>query len=499
MLKKTPSESQEELSHRSSYPQNFGRYALLERLGTGGMADVFRAVTVGSEGFRRMVVIKRVRRSLAGSPEFLNQFRDEAKITALLDHPNIVQVYDFGHIDGAPFLAMEYVQGKDLRVVLRALADTGRRMRPSLAALICRQAAQALHYAHTLRDSDEHPFHIVHRDVNPTNLMLARSGMVKVLDFGIAKASVYSGKAQTEQPVIKGKLAYLSPEQALCQPLDARSDVFSLGATFWEMLTGRRLFAGKSEFERIHNVVEGPIVAPSSLAPGVAPELDAIVMRALERDVERRYQSAQEMAEDLERFLQVEPAGSRAIENVLDQLFGKASSSSGERLPLGSKSGSKGGRDSRSASRRTPPPSGSMRTPTRREGARRHRGLRRTVPMAWAAAVLAIVTVFVAVTSSFVSSLLRAGRDKVVLAATDIGDVEIEIESEPSGALVRSSRGRLGTTPLKLTLPSSSAVERLSVELPGYEREIYDVRPTKSSFVFVELQPASLQHDADRR
>ena len=342
---------------------------------------------------------------------------------------------------------MEYVQGRDLRAVLRALTDTGRRMKPATAVLIGRQVAQALHYAHTLRDPQDRPFHIVHRDINPTNLVLARSGMVKVLDFGVAKASVYAGKAQTKHPVIKGKLSYLSPEQAQCHELDGRSDVFSLGATLWEMLTGRRLFAGATEFERIRNVLEAPIVSPSAMVPGISPLLDAVVMRALERDPSRRYQNAQAFAEDLDRCLVVAPAGDRAIQDLLEQLFGKASSSSGERLRLGSKSSGRG--DSVSASRRTP--SASVRS-----GSRPLRPLARTLSVAWAAVMLVVATVFVAVTASHIVSMLRAGKENVAVAALDVPEIEIEIESDPAGAQVRGSRGKLGTTPLKVTMPSSS-------------------------------------------
>ncbi len=381
---------------------------------------------------------------------------------------------------------MEYVQGRDLRAVLRALTDTGRRMKPATAVLIGRQVAQALHYAHTLRDPDHQHFQIVHRDINPTNLMIARSGMVKVLDFGVAKASVHAGKAQTNPPAIKGKLSYLSPEQALCHVLDGRSDVFSLGATLWEMLTGRRLFAGATEFERLRNVLEAPIVAPSSLVPGISPMLDAVVLHALERDVGRRYQNAQAMAEDLDRCLVVDPAGNRAIQDMLEQLFGKASSGSGERVPMGSKSG---GRDSLSASRKTP--SASSRSGSR-SGSKHVRPATRVVSLAWAAAMLVIVTVFVAVATSHISSVFRSGRENVAIAALDAAEIEIEIESEPPGALVRGSRGQLGTTPLKVTMASSAAVERLTFELPGYERAIYDVRPTKSSYVLVELQQATV-------
>ena len=352
-------------------------------MGSGGMADVFRAASVGSQGFRRMVVIKRVQSALAGSPELLGLFRDEARISALLNHPNIVQVHDFGRVDGTPFLAMEYVQGRDLRAVLRALTDTRRRMQPATAALIGRQVAQALHYAHTLKDIDNQHFRIVHRDINPTNLMLARSGMVKVLDFGVAKASVHAGKQQTDPPAIKGKLSYLSPEQAQCHPVDGRSDVFSLGVTLWEMLAGLRLFGGRTEFERIRAVLEAPMSRRRRWRRVHSPMLDAVVMRALERDVSKRYQTAQEMAEDLDRCLVVSPPGNRALQDLLEQLFGKANSSSAERLPLASKSG---GRDSVSASRKTP-------GPTTRSGSKRLRPPSRTVSLAWAVAMTVIVTV----------------------------------------------------------------------------------------------------------
>jgi eukaryotic-like serine/threonine-protein kinase len=244
------------------FPQDFGRYVLIERIGAGGMAEIFRAMTVGTEGFRRVLVVKRIRKSLDASAEFLRMFFDEAKISALLNHPYIVQVYDFGQIGGAYFLAMEHVDGRDLGNVTRRLARLGARMNPSTVALICQQVAQGLHYAHTLQSADGQRLNIVHRDINPSNVMLLRTGIVKILDFGIAKASAAAGKAQTRASVIKGKLGYLSPEQARCEPLDGRSDVFSLGATMWEMLVGEKLFGGGTDFERIRNVLEAPIPPP---------------------------------------------------------------------------------------------------------------------------------------------------------------------------------------------------------------------------------------------
>jgi serine/threonine-protein kinase len=206
------------LAERDSFPQQFGRYELLERMGSGGMADVFRAASVGSQGFRRMVVVKRVQSALAGSPEMLGLFRDEARISALLNHPTSSRSTTSGASTGRHSWPWSTCRGATCGRCLRALTDTRRRMQPATAALIGRQVAQALHYAHTLKDIDNQHFRIVHRDINPTNLMLARSGMVKVLDFGVAKASAHAGKQQTDPPAIKGKLSYLSPEQAQCFP-----------------------------------------------------------------------------------------------------------------------------------------------------------------------------------------------------------------------------------------------------------------------------------------
>ena len=227
MSRPTDSDSRED--SQEVFPQNFGRYVLVERIGSGGMAEIFRALTVGTEGFRRVLVVKRIRKSLDASPEFLRMFFDEAKISALLNHPYIVQIYDFGQIEGAYFLAMEHVQGRDLNNVMRKLSRAGQKMDPSLAALIAQQVSQGLHFAHTLQSADGQAFNIVHRDINPSNVMLLRTGIVKILDFGIAKASAAAGKAQTRHTVIKGKLGYLSPEQARCEALDGRSDVSRWG------------------------------------------------------------------------------------------------------------------------------------------------------------------------------------------------------------------------------------------------------------------------------
>jgi serine/threonine-protein kinase len=303
--------------------ERYGRYCLIERIGRGGMAEVFRAVAEGVEGFRRVFVIKRLRPEKSASVELTRMFVDEARLSALLHHPNIVQVYDFGQINGTYFLAMEYLRGKDLAAVMKALRAVKSAVQPSIAAHIAHQVATGLHYAHTLSRMDGRKLSVVHRDVTPSNIMLQRTGAVKVLDFGIAQATNFARQVETGGGRVKGKLAYLSPEQVRLEELDARSDVFALGVVLWEMLTGQRLFSAENEVLTMRAVLGLPIAAPSSKRPMVPAALDAIVARALARDRNKRYASAGDLADDLERFLQAFPCHSSAQGRLLHDLFGE--------------------------------------------------------------------------------------------------------------------------------------------------------------------------------
>jgi serine/threonine-protein kinase len=320
-------------SQTAPHLERYGRYFLIERIGRGGMAEVFRAVAQGVEGFRRVFVIKRIRPEKTGSTELVRMFCDEARLSALLHHPNIVQVYDFGQISGTYFLAMEYLRGKDLSGVMRALRLAKSAVSPPIAAYIAQQVATGLHYAHAVSRIDGQPIRIVHRDVTPSNIMLQRTGGVKVLDFGIAQATNFVRQVETGGGRVKGKLAYLSPEQVRLKELDGRSDVFALGVVLWEMLVGQRLFAGENEFLTMRNVLTQPVTPPSAKRPAVPPALDAIVARALERDRERRYATAQHMAEDLERYLQDSPCHSQALPRLLQDLFGEESTDHTPDLP----------------------------------------------------------------------------------------------------------------------------------------------------------------------
>jgi eukaryotic-like serine/threonine-protein kinase len=298
----------------------FGRYKLLGRIGEGGMAEVYRALMTGPEGFERELVLKRILPRLSDTGDFKTMFIREAKISALLLHPNIVQIYEFGEADGAYFIAMENVQGVTLREALTTLRREQRAMPYLVAADIARQICIGLDYAHTLHGPDGRPLEIVHQDISPTNIMLAYTGTVKILDFGIARAASFA-EEETKKGLIKGKVSYLSPEQIHVRPFDARADVFALGVVFHEMLTGRRLFQAKNDIGKMRQLLAQPVAPPSSLNATIPRELDRIVMRALSIDVTQRFQSVADMASDLERTLIAARYSSRELSKLLHGLF----------------------------------------------------------------------------------------------------------------------------------------------------------------------------------
>jgi serine/threonine protein kinase len=309
-------------------PERFGRYVLLDRIAEGGMAEVFRAIIPGAEGFRRTLVIKRILGHLSQSPKFVDMFVREARICGLLSHPSVVQVYDFGCLDGHYFLAMEYLRGHDVLAILRQLRRMKRQFPISVAVYVAREVAACLGYAHALCGPDGGPLHIVHRDVSPSNVMCLREGGVKLLDFGIASAVSEIANEQTDQGTFKGKLAYVAPERMRNEPLDGRSDLYSLGVMLWEMLTCRRLFRGSSEAETFKNVLEMPVPPPSTLRSEVPLGLDAIVLKMLERNRDERYQSGQALADDLEEVLRETKLHSRQLPSLLVDLFGSSTHSS---------------------------------------------------------------------------------------------------------------------------------------------------------------------------
>jgi len=280
--------------------QKFGKYTLVEKLTTGGMAEVFRGVAVGPGGFKRIVAIKKILPCFADSREFLRMFVDEATIAARLNHANIAQVYDFDIVDGIPYIAMEFVEGKDLRAVLQTCAALQRDIPYPIAVLVALEIAKGLYYVHSRRESSR-PLNIVHRDVSPQNIMLSHAGEVKLVDFGIARA--VERQSSTYAGTVKGKYAYMSPEQVAGESLDHRTDIFSLGVVLWEMLTLRRLFAGDNEGATISNLLKTRVPLCHEVNAGVPQKLTPIVLRALERNRKDRYPSMLAFHEALSGFL----------------------------------------------------------------------------------------------------------------------------------------------------------------------------------------------------
>lgn len=280
---------------------HFGKYHLLDKIGSGGMAELFLARQTGLSGFEKVVAIKRILPHLIQSSEFVTMFVNEAKLAALLSHQNIVQIYDLGNIDSAYFIAMEYVMGKDLRTLLSYARS--KNLLPSIGdiLIITSKICSALDYAHRKKDLNGTDLHLVHRDISPQNILVSYEGEVKLVDFGIAKAA--TGVQETKTGVLKGKLAYMSPEQAWGKPIDHRTDIFALGIVLYEALTGHRLFTGNNEISILEKVRQADVPAPTRLNPGIPSELEGILLRALAKEPENRYQTASEMQMALESLI----------------------------------------------------------------------------------------------------------------------------------------------------------------------------------------------------
>jgi len=283
-------------------PTPFGKYILLERISVGGMAEVFKGRTFGIEGFARYVAIKRILPHLAEDSRFVDMFIDEAKMAVQLNHANIAQVIELGREQNDHFIAMEYVAGKDLLALFHHLRKSRQRMPVHLVAFIGHQVAEGLDYAHRKRGADGRPLGLVHRDVSPQNVLISYDGAVKLIDFGIAKIRKQTDES-TKAGVLKGKFGYMSPELIEAQTVDARSDIFSLGVVLWELACSERLFTGDNEFVTLERVRLAEVDPPSRRNSAVPPELDRILLRALARSPEDRYQSGAELADDLARFL----------------------------------------------------------------------------------------------------------------------------------------------------------------------------------------------------
>jgi serine/threonine-protein kinase len=293
----TPEETGFRAPRAAQMAQQQQRYKVLEKIASGGMAEVFRAESAGLEGFKKTVAIKRVLPHLSQKKQFMGMFLDEARLSAHLSHSNCVQVFDIGVGDNTYFIVMEYVDGSDLKGVIEHRKKVRQLFPVEEACLICVRICEGLTYAHELTDGNGESLHIVHRDMSPPNVLITRFGEVKIVDFGLAKAN--SQLERSDPGVIKGKFSYLSPEAAQGLPIDARTDIFAVGIILWELLAGRRLFLGDTDLETVRMVQSARIPSIKQFNPGVNPLLEQVMMRALAVDPSQRYQSARELGHAL--------------------------------------------------------------------------------------------------------------------------------------------------------------------------------------------------------
>jgi serine/threonine-protein kinase len=383
--------------------ERLGRYEVLGKIADGGMAVVY----VARRDDGQLVALKRIREDLARSRDFLTMLRDEAKIVSHLVHPNIVRYHELGGEEGQAYLAMELLYGQSLWSVWEACRARGVRLRYDMIAWIGARVAEALHYAHELRDERGVPLDIVHRDVNATNVFLTYDGEVKVIDFGLAKAA--NRAVKTAAGIIKGKVAYMSPEQAVGAPVDRRTDVFALGTTLWELACDRRLFKSEDDVDTLERVHEANVADPTLFVDGFPPALWEILRRALARDKHERYRTAGDMARALDAFAGPE-VGAAQVADVMRELFAEdrarqlawiadVSAPGSRRVsePLKSRSTFWTGRDA-------PPSAANVRPPpllapgARSPGASRDDAtmLRRLLPIVLAIAIVVAVVVVVA-------------------------------------------------------------------------------------------------------
>lgn len=469
-------------------PRRLGRYEVVGRLATGGMAEILLARVVGPQGFVRAVVLKRILDHLATREDFRHMFLDEARIVSRIHHDNVVQVHELGEEDGELFLAMEYLQGETVAGLMRRLVRDGERLPLALAAHIVAEAAAGLHAAHELVDEQGDPLGLVHRDASPHNLFVTYDGSVKLLDFGIARAS---GRfTQTEAGQIKGKFAYMSPEQCRGQPLDRRSDVFTLGTVLYELSTTRRLFVRDNDMATMRAVCREPLSPPSAYADGYPPELESICLRALERPRASRFASAEELAGQLREVVHRLASGDPRHElgQLMQQHFAERIASKDEmlrRLRAGEHTMevSAGEVDQAVAVPTVDSPlaEGSRTVDT---AVSFDEPKPRRAPWGLGLGMVAL--------GGLAAVLVFANEPadtKPQPPSVAVEEIVINVDSAPPGASVRLDGKTLGTTPLTHRRPQASGTGKLELELDGHAHHTEKLAFDMSQRIFVTMTP----------
>ncbi len=458
-------------------PSKIGRYEVAGKLAAGGMAELLLACRRGDGGFERPVVIKRILPHLADVSDFTAMFMDEARIAASIRHANVVTVHELERDEDGLYLVMEYLEGESAANLMRRLEARRLKLDPAIAAYLVGEACAGLHAAHELAGPDGAPLGLVHRDVSPENVFVTYGGAVKVVDFGIAMAA--DRIAKTEVGQIKGKFRYMSPEQVAGDPLDRRSDVFALGITLFELATGHRLFARASRVATMKAITDAPVPPPSLLNPAIPPALDAIALRALERDPAARWRSAAEMRMALHRFLHGAgsaevPYGDRVGE-VMSRLFADRIAEKQamlRRMREGADVGEVPSAETDLAIELPTAAGATVATPTT-EAAPLAAPVRRRSGRGALAAALAAATLAAALgagafwwTRPRAEVPTPAAIERAAPAAP--AEVGIRIETVPPGARVRLDGTARGETPLELRLPRSASARALTLEHDGF-------------------------------
>lgn len=468
---------------------------LLERIGQGGMAEVFRAVARGTQGFQRILVVKRILPELSRDPRFVQMFIDEAKICALISHPNVVQVYEFGRLADTHFMTMEYVHGRNLSVVMEKLASAGRLSPPDVICEVIRQACLGLHHAHTMMNAEGKPLQIIHRDVTPANLMLGFNGAVKVLDFGIARAAEELKETKTQAGAVKGKIAYLAPEQIHRRPIDHRIDIYALGVVLHECLTGQRLFRADNPLAAMKAILEMVVPAPSSMNSSVSKKVDQIVARALARDPNARYSSAKTMALDLESALHEMRYFSQRLPSFLKELFKDEVTESKDRIlpkeivaisaamaePVAVPPVERTGTDELLSAQASAPARAWQWVAATNQ---------RKIGAGVAVGLLAAMLTFGVFRGGSRTEEVPVASKAVVPAAPapKPAAVQISIDSFPQGALITSAGGVvLGKTPVTLEFPPARKEVKLTLSLDGFVPALVGVITDIDKPIFTKL------------
>jgi serine/threonine protein kinase len=454
-----------------STPVRFGRYLLLESLGSGGMAEVWRARVEGTGGFARDVVIKRIRPGFLGAQDFLKLFEREARLSARLHHANIVQVFDYGEVEHEPYLAMEYVEG----VAVNKLMARKQPLAPGLAAYIAREIGRALQAVHEARDDAGQPLGLVHRDVTPSNVMLGADGAVKLLDFGVAKTS---GDALTGEGMLRGKVGYAAPEVVEGSPHDARSDLFALGVMLHEMLTGRRLFAAESDARTLHLVHTAEVPLLSTLVPEVPAALESVCHRLLARLPGDRFGSARELVEAIDPLVFELKTGPAQLAAVVAPFVEAVKSARPSPAPA-----------QLSPTMTVATPSAATDVPVRSSS-------KRWVAPAVGVAVLAFALWPKPKVEPPTPVVETPPPEKKAELAPPTPppappvDEELEIVTTPAGALVKTGEGKvLGTTPLRAHWPANARPTSLSFERKGFHPMAVPL-PASATSLKLSLKPA---------